>query len=70
VELKADESASRRLNGGHHPHRHDPLCRKAPGRDEGLLWVYDSDGAEILAFTSDGIDALLDIINDQIDPAR
>jgi len=34
--------------------------------EDGMLWVYDIDGAEILAFTSNGIDALREIIKDQI----
>jgi len=35
--------------------------------EDGMLWVYDIDGAEILAFTVDGIDILREIIKDQID---
>ena len=35
--------------------------------EDGLLWVDDIDGAEILAFTSDAIDALRELIKDQID---
>lgn len=31
----------------------------------GVLWVYDTDGAEILAFTDDGVDAVRAIIEDQ-----
>ena len=34
--------------------------------EDGMLWVYDIDGVEILAFTSNGIDALREIIKDQI----
>jgi hypothetical protein len=37
--------------------------------EDGKLWVYDIDGAEILAFTNDGIEALREIIKDQIDRA-
>jgi hypothetical protein len=51
------------------------------GRDEDVLWelldqlepengklrVHDIDGGEVPAFTSDGIDALREIIKDQID---
>ena len=35
--------------------------------EDGMLWIYDLDGAEILAFTDDGIEALREIISDQID---
>jgi hypothetical protein len=35
--------------------------------EDGMLWVYDIDGVEFLAFTADGIDALREIIKDQID---
>jgi hypothetical protein len=35
----------------------------------GMLWIYDLDGVEILAFTDDGIEALREIIRDQIDKA-
>ena len=35
--------------------------------EDGMLWVYDIDGTEILAFTDDGIEALREIIKDQID---
>jgi hypothetical protein len=38
--------------------------------EDGMLWIYDTDGAEILAFTADGIEALREIIKDQIDRAR
>jgi hypothetical protein len=34
---------------------------------DGMLWVYDTDGAETLAFTADGVEALREIIKDQID---
>jgi hypothetical protein len=34
-----------------------------------MLWIYDLDGVEILAFTDDGIVALREIISDQIDKA-
>jgi hypothetical protein len=34
---------------------------------DGKLWVYDIDGVEILAFTADGIEVLIEIIKDQID---
>ncbi|NDV89541.1 hypothetical protein GTW51_23195 [Aurantimonas aggregata] len=33
----------------------------------GMLWIYDINDAEILAFTDDGIEALREIIKDQID---
>jgi hypothetical protein len=35
--------------------------------EDGMLWVYDIDGVEILAFTGNGLDALREIIKDQID---
>ena len=35
--------------------------------EDGMLWVYDNDGVEIPAFTDDGIDALREIIKDQVD---
>ncbi len=35
--------------------------------EDGMLWVHDVGDVEILAFTNDGIDALREIINDQID---
>jgi hypothetical protein len=35
--------------------------------EDGMLWIYDLDGAEILAFTDHGIEALREIIRDQID---
>jgi hypothetical protein len=35
--------------------------------EDGMLWIYDIDGAEILAFTNDGIEALRKIIKDQIE---
>jgi hypothetical protein len=35
--------------------------------EDGKLWVYDIDGVEIPAFTADGIEALREIIKDQID---
>jgi hypothetical protein len=37
--------------------------------EDGMLCVYDLDRAEILAFTDDGIEALREIIRDQIDKA-
>ena len=37
--------------------------------EDGMLWVYDIDGVEILAFTNDGIETLREIIKDQIDRA-
>jgi hypothetical protein len=37
--------------------------------EDGMLWVYDIDGVEIPAFTADGIEALREIIKDQIDRA-
>lgn len=37
--------------------------------EDGKLWVYDIDGAEILAFTIEGIDALRVLIKEQIDRA-
>jgi hypothetical protein len=37
--------------------------------EDGKLWVYDIDGVEIPAFTADGIEALREIIKDQIDRA-
>ena len=38
--------------------------------EDGMLWVYDIDGVEILAFTNDGIEALRELIKDQIDQIR
>jgi len=35
--------------------------------EDGMLWVYDIDGAETLAFTEFGIENLREIIKDQID---
>jgi hypothetical protein len=35
--------------------------------EDGMLWVYDFDGAETLAFTEFGIENLREIIKDQID---
>ena len=35
--------------------------------EDGMLWVQDIDGGEILSFTDEGIDALREIIKDQID---
>jgi hypothetical protein len=35
--------------------------------EDGMLWVCDIDEAEILAFTTEGIDALRELIKDQID---
>ena len=35
--------------------------------EDGMLWIYDLDGIEILAFTADAIDTLREIIKDQID---
>ena len=37
--------------------------------EDGKLWVYDIDGAETPAFTHDSIEALREIIKDQIDRA-
>jgi hypothetical protein len=35
--------------------------------EDGKLWVYDTDEVETLAFTPEGIEALREIISDQID---
>lgn len=35
--------------------------------EDGKLWVYDIDGAEVPAFTTRGIEVLREIIEDQID---
>jgi hypothetical protein len=35
--------------------------------EDGMLWVHETDGAETLAFTADGIEALRKIVKDQID---
>jgi hypothetical protein len=35
-----------------------------------LLWVYDIDRVEILAFTGDGVEILREIIKDQIDQTK
>jgi hypothetical protein len=37
--------------------------------EDGKLWVYEIDDAETPAFTHDGIEALREIIKDQIDRA-
>ena len=37
------------------------------GPEDGKLWVYDLDQVETIAFTRDGIEALKEIISDQID---
>jgi hypothetical protein len=84
MELETVEPAGGRLSyGGHLPRLHDPACCPDLGRDEDLLWklsdqlepedaklwVYAIDGAETPAFTHDGIEALREIIKDQIDRA-
>jgi hypothetical protein len=38
--------------------------------EDGVLWIYDLDGAETLAFTDRGVEALQETIADQIDRAR
>ena len=38
--------------------------------EDGVLWIYDTDGVETLAFTADGIEVLREIIKDQIDRVR
>jgi len=38
--------------------------------EDGVLWIYDTDGVETLTFTADGIEALREIIKDQIDRVR
>jgi hypothetical protein len=35
--------------------------------EDGVLWIYDLDGIETLAFTDFGIENLREIIRDQID---
>jgi hypothetical protein len=35
--------------------------------EDGMLWIYDLDGVETLAFTDFGIENLREIIRDQID---
>lgn len=35
--------------------------------EDGMLWVYDTDGTQTLAFTDVGIDAIRVIIRDQVD---
>ena len=35
--------------------------------EDAMLWAYDIDRGEILAFSHDGIEALREIIKDQID---
>ena len=37
--------------------------------EDGMLWILDVDGGEILAFTSKGIETLQETIADQIDRA-
>ncbi len=37
--------------------------------EDGLLWVYDIDDAEVPAFTDFGMENLREIITDQIDKA-
>ncbi len=34
--------------------------------EDGMLWIQDVDGGEILAFTDDGIEALRETIKDQL----
>jgi hypothetical protein len=38
--------------------------------EDGVLWVYDADAAKILAFTERGVEAMQEILADQIDPPR
>ncbi len=38
--------------------------------EDGVLWIYDFDGVETLAFTEFGIKNLREIIRDQIDCAK
>ncbi len=38
--------------------------------EDGVLWIYDTDEVETLAFTADGIEALREILKDQIDRVR
>ena len=38
--------------------------------EDGKLWVYDIDGAHILAFSELGIETLREIIADQVDRTR
>jgi len=38
--------------------------------EDGVLWIYDTDGVETRTFTADGIEALREIIKDQIDRVR
>ena len=84
MELETFEPAGGRLSYGGHLHVFT-IQRAAQilGRDEDLLWelsdqlepedgkqwVYAIDGAETPAFTHDGIEALREIIKDQIDRA-
>jgi hypothetical protein len=35
--------------------------------EDGVLWVYDIDGTETLAFTEAGIEILREIVKDQVD---
>ncbi len=35
--------------------------------EDGMLWIHDIDDAEILAFTNEGIEALREMIKDQVD---
>jgi hypothetical protein len=35
--------------------------------EDGMLWIYDLDGVETLAFTDFGIENLREIIRDQVD---
>lgn len=37
--------------------------------EDGVLWIYDINGIEILAFTDFGLENLREIISDQIDRA-
>jgi len=39
-------------------------------REDGMLSIHDLDGAEIVAFTDDGIEALREIITGQMDQTR
>jgi hypothetical protein len=38
--------------------------------EDGMLWIYDIDSVETLAFTDFGIENLREIIRDQIDPPK
>jgi hypothetical protein len=39
-------------------------------REDGLIWVYDIDDREVLAFTDDGVENLVQLISDLKRPPK